>query len=448
MPSESPPFSAGARLLALSAALLLGGCVNLPHGPERVSAGLLQRTGHAIPAILPRGVSVANGLSEEEAVSIALCNNAAFLDLLTDLGIARADVVQAGVIANPTFSILFPSGQKQLEFTAKLASEVLWLRPLRMKAAKLDYQRVAEGLVQTGLNLIRDVKFAYAEVLAAEQRLKLAEESAALSAKIEKIARARVAAGDVSELEAGTVGTDTLQAQELAARTWHDVSIARERLRNLLGLGLERGTLSLSSRGPAPRLPGSAEALVRRALASRPDLRAAEIAMETAGARHGLAIAEIFQLTAMLDANRTTVPANGGTGERTHLETGAGLDVTIPILNQNQGGRARARAQLAKAARQYVAVRDRIILEVREAHIRCLQAQESYGAWHSRILPPLRQAVEQAEQAYEAGNVTLVLTLENTRRLTEARAREAAAAADSRRATAELERAIGGRLPR
>lgn len=397
---------------------------------------------------MPRGVLLSDGLSEEEAVAIALANNAAFLESLTDLGIARADVVQAGVVPNPTLSLLFPSGQKQLEFTAKLASEVLWLRPMRVKAAKLDYRKTAELLVQNGLNLIRDVKLAFAETVAADQRLKLAEESASLSARIERLARARVAAGDASELEIGTVGIDTLQGEELVARARQDVAIARERFRNLLGLGLEQTTLSVKSARSPHRVGANSRDLVKIALASRPDLRAAELAIEAAGARRGLAKAEIFTLTAVLDANQTDIATNHGTGSRTHLEAGPGIDVGIPIFNQNQGGRAKARAQLAKAARQYITVRDRIVLEVREAHLRSLQAQQSYDSWHSRILPPLERAVGQSQEAYEAGNVAILLVLESTRKLTDARAKEAAAAVDLRRATAELERAMGGRLPR
>ncbi len=443
-----PPPVVRHSVCAVFAAALLAGCTGLPIGTDRVSSGLDRRTGHGLESgppgeiVLPRGVSLGRNLSEDEAVSVALCNNAAFLETLADLGIARADVVQAGVIANPTLTLLFPSGSKQLEFTAKLASEVLWLRPMKLKSARLDYDRTAKLLVQNGLNLIRDVKLACADLLAAEQRLRLASDSALLSEKIEKLARARVAAGDASELEIGTVGIDTLQGNELVARTRHDVTLARERLRALLGLGMESTPVHVAARGRPRHVGPRSEDLVKLALASRPDLRAAELAIEAAGARHGLAQAEIFNLTATLDANRTNSATRG-----MRIEAGPGLDVAIPIFNQNQGGRARANAQLAKAARGYITVRDRIVLEVREAHTRCLQAQESYDHWHERILPPLQQAVAQTEKALESGNVPLLLVLEATRKLSDARARESAAGTDLRRALAELERAVGGRIP-
>ena len=108
---------------------------------------------------------------------------------------------------------------------------------------------------------------------------------------------------------------------------------------------------------------------------------------------------------------------------------------------------ALAKAGVEKAARHYVGVRERIVLEVREAHTRVLQAQESLAAWHERILPPLEDTVRHAEQAYAVGDTSFLLVLDTSRKLTDARAKAAVSAADLRRATAELERSIGTRLP-
>lgn len=77
---------------------------------------------------------------------------------LAELGVAKADLVEAGLIRNPVFSILFPLGPKQLEFTLTWPIEALWQRPRRVAAAQLDVARAAERLVQGGLDLVRDVR--------------------------------------------------------------------------------------------------------------------------------------------------------------------------------------------------------------------------------------------------------------------------------------------------
>ena len=46
----------------------------------------------------------------------------------------------------------------------------LYLRPIRVRAAELDVGRVSEQMVQGGLNLVRDTRLAYANLVLAQQR--------------------------------------------------------------------------------------------------------------------------------------------------------------------------------------------------------------------------------------------------------------------------------------
>jgi cobalt-zinc-cadmium efflux system outer membrane protein len=425
-------------LLALS----LTACTPQSMGLNDVANDLEQRTGQhfaetgADETAWPANISLNDGLSDDELVSLALWNNPAFRATLADLGLSRADLVQAGMLPNPTLSMLMPFGAKPLEMTLIYPLEIFWLRPQRIETAKLDVEQTAHRLVQTGLDLIRDVRVAHAELTLAKERLKLAHSSVTLNQNIAELTHARLRAGDASELEVTNAQVDALQAQEQQGRFRHDCEIAKERLRNLAGLSLEQWPENIS----AEKLPYSnkfdAEKLLTEALNARPDLRAAEINVESAGERIGLAKAEVFKLTASLNAKQVNGP----------LLAGPGLDVTLPIINQNQGGIAQAQARFDKAARQYVATRQRIALDVREAHARLQQASESLKQWQQTILPPLQTAIQDAENAYAAGNVTYLFVLETQRRWLDAQLKTAQAAADLRRARAELERSVGQRL--
>ena len=425
-------------LLALS----LTACTPQGKGLSDVANDLEQRTGQhfaetgADETAWPANISLNDGLSDDELVSLALWNNPAFRATLADLGLSRADLVQAGMLPNPTLSMLMPFGAKPLEMTLIYPLEIFWLRPQRIETAKLDVEQAAHRLVQTGLDLIRDVRVAHAELTLAKERLKLAHSSVTLNQNIAELTHARLRAGDASELELTNAQVDALQAQEQQGRFRHDCEIAKERLRNLAGLSLEQWPENIS----AEKLPDSnkfdAEQLLTEALNARPDLRAAEINVESAGERIGLAKAEVFKLTASLNAKQVNGP----------LLAGPGLDVTLPIVNQNQGGIAQALARFDKAARQYVATRQRIALDVREAHARLQQASESLKQWQQTILPPLQTAIQDAENAYAAGNVTYLFVLETQRRWLDAQLKTAQAAADLRRARAELERSVGHNL--
>ncbi len=94
---------------------------------------------------MPPDVSIEDGLTSEEAVAIALWNSPSFQATLADLGIARADLVEAGLLRNPVFSFLFPFGPKQLEWTLQFPFEAIWQRPARVAAARLNAEAVGRA---------------------------------------------------------------------------------------------------------------------------------------------------------------------------------------------------------------------------------------------------------------------------------------------------------------
>ena len=409
------------------AAALLGGCQ---------TASLLDSnsTGSSSPGT----TSIDGPLSDDEAVSIALANNHGFQELLSDLDISEAERIQASQLTNPTLAVLFPLGPKQLEFSSKFPVEALWLRPEREAAAKLNTDAVIHRLEQDGLNLSRDVKIACTDLRLAERRVELTKADAELLERLAKLADARLQAGDISELELNSAEADSLRGRIDRERAHGDVTAAREKLRNLLGLSLSESAAALSL-SPAPQLKPLREdddALVQRALAARPDLRAAEVAIESEGRRVGLAKKEIWALTAVFDAN----------GDASNFEAGPGLELALPIFHQNQGARALADARFRKATHRYAALRDQIAMEVRQASARYRQATKNHQSLRDELLPALEQGIEQAERAWSGGEVPYLFVLEASRRVQEGRAREVEAEATSQQAAAELERSLGSPL--
>ena len=386
---------------------------------------------------LPPGVATEDGLTEDEAVAIALWNNAAYQGLLADLGVSSAQLLDAGLIADPQFSTFLPLGPKQFEFTTFQAIDALWLQPVRVKAAEMDLDRVSQTMVQNGLDVIRDVRVAHASLLLAQEQAKVAQEAESLRRQIAELAQKRLDAGDISELEATTSRIDALQAQATASRAVQDVEVARHQLRTLIGLAMNGDSVDAVSDTDISISPLDADTLLSTALAMRPDLRAAEISIEVACERVGLAQMQFMNLDAIYDAN--------GSGSR-GFESGPGLRFTIPIFNRNQGGIAIADAQVQRAARQYVTVRDRVTLDVRTAHTQLEQAQQNLQLVRNEILPALQQTQKLARRNYENGGTPYFLVLQTTTQYLDARTRELQLEADMRRAIAELERGVGTKL--
>lgn len=438
------------RLLAVGSAiagLLLAGCVapESKHTQRVTIGGELQQRGLAAirtdgadaTALLPPGISLDDGLSESEAVAIALWNNAAFQENLSKLGLARSDLAQAGMLANPTLSMLFPVGPKQLEFTATLPFEALWLRPKRIAIAEVEAERVAQGLVQSGLDLARDVRVAVSDALLARDRESVAAETRKIREQILQITENRQRLGDASELETTAARAELARARDEAGRAQRDHTIARERLSFLLGWPVP-ATIALESTAPVnPAAVPAATLLEAKALSARPDLRASELALESAGRKAGLAEKDVFTLSGLIDAN-----AQGKDG----FEIGPGVALPLPIFNQNQPNRLRAKAEVERAGWNYLGTRQRIVAEVRDARAKFEQAATTLGAYENQVLPPFEEVERASRRAYELGDISPTVVQENSRQLLLLQVRHAELRAEVRRAWAELERSVGTRL--
>jgi outer membrane protein, heavy metal efflux system len=427
------------RAIVMTVAFGCAGCASMNGAPTRndVDDAIRGRTAAGIrldsQVAVPPDVNLADGLTQEEAVAVALWNSPSFLVTLTDLGIARADLAEAGLLRNPILSLLFPVGPKQLEFTLQFPFEVLWQRPARVDAARINAQAIGQRLVWDALSLVAQVRAAHADAITAERRLALATQNAELTRRLSDITDARLRAGDISDLEARAPRTDASRTDVVRRAAQHDRDLARLTLTALLGLDRAPTELQLSAAYDMQPCPVD-DNRVKDALASRPDVRAAELAIESAAARARWERSRAFTLIGLLDAN--------GEG-REGFEIGPGVNVDIPVFNRNQGGAARATVEIERASRLYALARANVIADVRSAGVRVAQAQEALDAWSTDIVPSLETEQRQAESAYGAGEVPLFNVLDVSRRLVDGRTRQLEAEADLFRARISLERAIG-----
>lgn len=401
-----------------------------------LDAEIRRRTTHGIrtggEAPVPPDVVLDDGVTADEAVAVALWNSPAFELALADLGIARAELVDAGLLRNPILSLLFPVGPKQLEWTLQLPVDVIWQRPRRVRAADLNLQSVGERLVSQALVLVADVRQAFADAVIAEQRLALAGENAAVARQLAAIADARLRAGDISDLEARAARNDAAQIAADQRFLAHERDVARTNLFALIGLApMPSAPLQDDPNPPPCRVDAG---LVETALASRPDVRAAELAIEAAAGRASWERSRLLTFMATLDANGAGIQG---------YEMGPGLIAELPVLSRNQGLIQRADADVIRVSQAYRAVRFQVATDVRLAAIRLEQSQEAARIWSADIVPSLETEGRQASGAYQAGELALLSVLDANRRLLAARGRELDVNASVRRARVLLERSLG-----
>jgi cobalt-zinc-cadmium efflux system outer membrane protein len=123
-----------------------------------------------------------------------------------------------------------------------------------------------------------------------------------------------------------------------------------------------------------------------------------------------------------------------------------GFQTEVPLFNQNQAGRARAGAEVSRAAWAYLSTRQQVLTEVRVAHEEVVMARGSLEPWVSNVVPALEATLKSSLHQYAVGAEAYILVLEATRKLIDAQQRQVDLLLDLRRATARLDRAMGFRV--
>ncbi len=424
--------------------LFVAGC-HVPRvlcDPGLVSRQLFCRTGVTVEPVvpcdevIPAGVVLEDGFSEDEAVQTALSNNSAFQATLAQLGMAGGDAVQANLIANPQLLVYFPTSMKEGQYTLYAPIETYLLRPTRVKVANREYRRVGEQLVQNGLDLARDVRLAHTDFALADQQAQLAHEALTIRTHILELTKKRLEDGDISDLEAIAARVDMLNAQAATNVQMQAVSIAEARLATLVGVTKLASPFMPVPLSP-PTFPDVDETrLIAQALACRPDYHAARWAVAAASDRSRLSRWLFLRFDGVLDVR-------DGLGS---TRTGGGLRADLPIFNRNQGGVLRADWELNAAMHSRDAIHDQIVGEVRTAIRQLRQAQQNLAILQEQIAPALADALQIAQKGFAGGGTDYLLVLQTTSQYLDARARILDQTAACNRAIAELERSVGRSL--
>jgi cobalt-zinc-cadmium efflux system outer membrane protein len=384
--------------------------------------------------VIPAGVVLEDGLSEDEAVQTALSNNSAFQATLAQLGMAHGDALQASLLANPNYLIYFPTNSKEGQYTLFAPIESYLLRPTRVKVANREYRRVGEQLVQNGLDLARDVRVAYADLAVASEQATLAQEALLIRESIADLTQKRLQDGDISELETIAAKVDRLNAKAATGVQKNAVAIAEARLASLIGLThLEMRLMPLPIESPnVPILDESM--LISQALACRPDYASAKWAVAAASQRSRLSRWLFLRLDSVVD-----VRSDPG-------RSGGGMRFDIPIFNRNQGGIIRADWEVNAAMHARDAIHDQIVADVRTAVRQMQQTSENLHILQLDVAPALAEALQIAQRGFADGGTDYLLVLQTTTQYLDTRARILDQKAAYARALAELERAVGCHL--
>lgn len=353
-------------------------------------------------------------------------------------------MLQAGAWPNPVFEAQVEDLRRGNRTTTLQLSQPIELggkRAARVTAAERARDQAASALLARRSELRASVITLFFEVLAAQDRLRLAQDSVGLAETATRAAANRVAAGKVSPLEESRarvaeagIRVELLQA-EGALRS------ARQQLAALWGNPNPRFT---QADGALDRLPADAAAAdVEGRLSAAPVLRQARLEVERRQALSDLEQARrVPDVTVSLGAKR--VPADEGMGSGSgRNQVVVGLSVPLPIFDTNRGNVAEALSREEKARDELAAAELQLGADAARATERLRSARATALTLQRDALPGAEAAYKAAARGFELGKFSFLEALDAQRTLFQVRNQHLLAVAEAHRAAAELDRLLG-----
>ena len=383
-------------------------------------------------------------LTLDEAVSLAGRANPTIRAKEFEQRAVTAGEITAALRPNPTANFLAEqfggaSDASQVQYTINVGQpiELGGKRQRRIDSARAATRVTGHELDDVRRQIIFLVKKSFGDALAGRESLSLAEQNLQSLDELERIQRFRAERGDISELELLRIQVQRFAFERDAADARQALKAAKIALRAIVGQEQIAEDFEVVGDLAFKDVTLTQADLYRRALANRPDLRAAEAAREKAKADIRLARANAWwDVTPQIEYQRLG-PDN---------TIGFGFSMPLRIFDRNQGEIARTRAEAGRvdAAREVVAVQ--ALSEVDTALAALRTESGKLTVLRDTYLPKAKQARDTVEYAYRRGGASLLEYLDAQRTYRDTAAEYVRSLGSYWTSFYQLETAVGGSL--
>lgn len=464
-------MSGGKRSIAIAAALLVSvtGCGRLApqEAFEDVSFAVGERTGKRVhwdtgteedlAAQAAVDELLSRPLTSSGAVQVALLNNRSLQAAYAEIGIAQANLVQAGLLSNPVFDgavtwFADAGGTPNLAFGVAWSFVDLLKLPRRKAVAR-------SRLEEAKLNVARRVIAHAADTHAAFIAYVAAREEAELLRGVERTARASVGvstalreAGNVTELEFEQNQAFLTRTKLDLARAEARIDEVREKL-NLL-MGTTGGQIDWSVPAALPDTPAAIDTrqAERRAVEASLDIAAARQKLVTLGREFrlvrkqsllpdGEAGVEFEREIEVEDAE------NGGTEKSRREAVGPTFEIAIPIFDRGQARKAGALMQMRKAEDELWSLAVRVRSVARLQSVRLRTAEKTVAYYRKAVLPQTERILDGTRRDYNAMQQGVFRLIEARREQIQAQRQAIEAQRDYWLAHVRFRQLMNGSLP-
>jgi cobalt-zinc-cadmium efflux system outer membrane protein len=400
-----------------------------------------------------------NGLTLDQAIELFVQRNLDLRAKYLEIPQGRADVLTAGLRANPIFyadsqlvpygsdSIRQPGGPTQYDVNVSMPIDFSHKWRAR-KAYASRALEVMEAQYQDEVRMaIQNLYMAYVDVLAAREVVRYVQTSVRGLEDYLRTYEALLKQGNATSADVDSARSE----RDIAAAGLDDAQqflLQKNRsLGELLYLSPEeseqlelRGTIGDRGPPPPPR-----EELYPLALASRPDVTAFQLGIQAAEANVQLQLANRFA-DAYLLYQPYTFQNNAPYRTESATSWAVGLTVPLPICNRNQGNILRARINVDQSAVQLQAQQRKIITEVQQALAEYEVSGRITRIMRGEVLRSLDRATAARQRLFQEGEDTKFAFLNAQRKFNDTAKNYLDSAIRHRRSMLTLNSVVGQRI--
>jgi outer membrane protein, heavy metal efflux system len=385
-------------------------------------------------------------LTADAAVQVALLSSPGLRAKLEELAIAQADLVQAGLLKNPVFTVGRTAWEAEHiapNLFASVEQDFLDIitMPMRKRVAATELEATKLEIGDHVLELAAEVREAFYNAQGAEQVVamrRLVEDGAKASAEL---ARRQHEAGNMNDLTLQTQLGLAAQATLDRRRAEGEAAVTRETLNKKMGVWGVRTAWKASSKLPElPKEEAPLERLESLAIAQRLDVGAARRNVQAM--HYALTLAKTTRWTG-------TVNVSVDAGRLRHnkrVAFGPSVALEIPLFDQRQAQVAKLAAYERQGEAELQALAVDVRADVRAARSRVLTARGVVEDYGNLIVPIRENVVRHSQEHYDAMLLGVYQLIQARQSEFDAYREYIEALRDYWIARSDLERAIGGRL--
>ncbi len=373
----------------------------------------------AVPTI-PRGVSstamplptalpaAGTPLTLGQALAVARQNNPILIGGRQHVDAVRANEITAALRQNPflvaettqtNLPADDPGGPAFYGAGVQRLFERGGKRDLRITAARGN---TAVAFSQSGdqQRLVEfNVRSAFTRMIVAKLALAISAQNLADYRRTVELQKVRLDAGDVDRTDFDRVELQLVNFEQDETNATLTLTQASQQLQTLLGYARPSDSFDITGTLDLPALPQTLAELETAAVASRPDLRAAEQQVQANEAATRLAI-----------ANGKADPTLGGEYEHSGRANtfGANLNLPIRLFDRNQGEKERTRLEAQSSRSLLQAQRNQVVSDVDQAYAAYQAASTQAKRYQDKYLAEAAHVRDNLQFSYRNGNSTLL----------------------------------------